>query len=219
MINHSSLAALMAGMLFATASQAQSISINFDTLSSGTPANLGAPTGVSFGEAAWSPEVDADGDVVAGTERWRLFEGSSPILVRNPSFYDRGSAPSGLVALDGVFQPTLIRFSSPQMLARFSVTLDKDTYGDPGATIEFYRVGSAGNTLLASIPANQTSPGFTAALAAPVSGVDMVLLPSGALYDNIQYSSIPEPSSVALSLVGLAGFGAFLFLRRASAQR
>jgi hypothetical protein len=219
MINHSSLAALVAGLLFATASQAQSISITFDALSSGTPANLAAPAGVSFGEATWSPDLDADGDVIAGTERWRLFEGSSPILVRNPSFYDRGSAPSGLVALDGVFQPTLIRFSSPQMLARFSVTLDKDTYGDPSAAIEFYRVGSAGNTLLASIPANQTSPGFTAALAAPVSGVDMVLLPSGALYDNIQYSSIPEPSSVALSLVGLAGFGTFLFLRRTSVQR
>jgi hypothetical protein len=50
-------------------------------------------------------------------------------------------------------------------MAQFSVTLDKDAYGDPSATIEFYRVGSAGNTLLASIPANQTSPGFTAALA------------------------------------------------------
>jgi hypothetical protein len=56
-------------------------------------------------------------------------------------------------------------------------------------------------------------------LAAPISGVDMVLLPSGALYDNIQYSSIPEPSSVALSFVGLAGLGALLVLRRASAQR
>jgi hypothetical protein len=56
-------------------------------------------------------------------------------------------------------------------------------------------------------------------LAAPISGVDMVLLPSGALYDNIQYSSIPEPSSVALSLVGLAGFGTLLFRRRASVQR
>ena len=219
MINHSFPAALMAGLLLATASQAQSISITFDALNSGTPANQAAPTGVSFGEASWSPDLDTDGDVIAGTERWRLFDSSSPILVRNPAFYDRGSAPSGLVALDGVFQPTLVRFSSPQMLAQFSVTLDKDTYGDPGAMIEFYRVSSTGNTLLASIPANQTSPGFTAALAAPISGVDMVLLPSGALYDNIQYSSIPEPSSVALSLVGLAGFGALLFRRRASAQR
>ena len=45
------------------------------------------------------------------------------------------------------------------------------------------------------------------------------VLPSGALYDNIQYSSIPEPSSVALSLVGLAGFGALFLRRRASVQR
>ena len=219
MINHRLPATLAAVLLIATGSRAQSISITFDALNSGTPANLAAPTGVGFGEAAWSPDLDADGDGIAGTERWRLFEGSSSILVRNPSFYDRGSAPSGLVALDGVFQPTLMRFSSPQMLAQFSVTLDKDTYGDTGATIQFFRVDSMGNTLLGSIPANQTSPGFTAALAAPINGVDMILLPSGALYDNIQYSSIPEPDSVSLGLVGLTGLGALLFLRRTSVRR
>jgi hypothetical protein len=39
------------------------------------------------------------------------------------------------------------------------------------------------------------------------------------LYDNIRYSSVPEPGSIALTLVGFAGFGTFLFLRRNSANR
>lgn len=211
--------ALVAGLLLAAAAQAQSYTINFDNLTSGTSANLAAPSGVSFGEGTWSPDYDSEGDVIAGTDRWRLFDGAGNILVRNPAFYDRGSAPSGLVALDGVFQPTIMSFSSPQMMAQFSVTLDNDTYGDSGTMIEFYRVSSSGNTLLASIPADQTSPGFTAALAAPVSGVDMIVLPSGALYDNIRYSSVPEPGSIALTLAGFAGFGTLLFLRRNSAKR
>ncbi len=218
-MNIHSKAALVTGVLLASAAHAQSYSINFDSLNSGTPANQAAPAGVSFGEGTWSPDYDSEGDVIAGTERWRLFDGASPVLVRNPSFYDRGTAPSGLLALDGVFQPTLMKFTSPQLLAVFSVTLDKDTYGDPGATIQFYKSGPTGNTLLASIPANQAVPGFTAALAAPVSGVDMVLLPSGALYDDIKYSSVPEPGSIGLGLLGLAGLGAVSFLRRSSAKR
>jgi len=209
-MNHPISVALATALLLAASASAQSYSISFDTLGSGAPANLAAPTGVSFGEATWSPDYDSEGDAIAGTERWRLFDGASPVLVRNPSFYDRGTAPSGLVALDGVFQPTLMRFNSPQMLAQFSVTLDKDTYGDPGATIQFYKVGTSGNTLLASIPANQASPGFTAALAAPVSGVDMVVLPAGALYDDIRYSSVPEPGSTVLFIIGLSGLTLFL---------
>jgi hypothetical protein len=209
--------ATAAALLLATAASAQSYSISFDTLNSGTPANLAAPSGVSFNEGTWSPDYDTEGDAIAGTERWRLFDGANPILVRNPSFYDRGTAPSGVVALDGVFQPTLMRFSSPQMLAQFSVTLDNDTYGDPAATIQFYRVGMTGNTLLGSIPANQASAGFTAALAAPISGVDMVVLPAGALYDDIRYSSVPEPGSTALCILGISGLA--LFLRRSRADR
>jgi len=216
-MKHPILVAIATSLLLATAAGAQSYSISFDTLNSGAPANLAAPSGVSFSEATWSPDYDTEGDAIAGTERWRLFDGASPILVRNPSFYDRGTAPSGVVALDGVFQTTLMRFSSPQMLAQFSVTLDKDTYGDPAATIQFYKVGTAGNTLLASIPANQASPGFTAALAAPISGVDMVVLPAGALYDDIRYSSVPEPGSTALCILGLSGLA--LFLRRRRADR
>lgn len=216
-MNHPIPVALATALLLAASASAQSYSISFDTLGSGAPANLAAPTGVSFGEGTWSPDYDSEGDAITGTERWRLFDGASPVLVRNPSFYDRGTAPSGLVALDGVFQPTLMRFSSPQMLAQFSVTLDKDTYGDPGATIQFYKVGATGNTLLASISANQASPGFTAALGAPVSGVDMVVLPAGALYDDIRYSSVPEPGSLALGLTGFVGLGSLVFLRRRSA--
>ena len=90
-MNHPIQTALAAALLLAQVAQAQSYSITFDSLNSGTPANLAAPIGVSFGEGTWSPDYDSDGDAIQGTERWRLFDGASPILVRNPTFYDRGS--------------------------------------------------------------------------------------------------------------------------------
>jgi MYXO-CTERM domain-containing protein len=39
------------------------------------------------------------------------------------------------------------------------------------------------------------------------------------LYDDIKYSSVPEPGSIGLGLLGLAGLGAVSFLRRSSAKR
>lgn len=193
----------LALLLAAVASaHAQSYDVDFDSLNPGDAANLAAPPLIRFDEASFSPDYDPDGDVIPGTDRWRVAYGAPDVLVQSPSLYDRGTAPSGLLALDGVFQPTLVRFSQPVSLTAFSVTLDNDSYGDPAARIEFYGTSGGGSTLLGWIPADQSQPGFTASLGTQLDGVDAVLLPSGALYDNLNLKVVPEPGTVALAALG-----------------
>ena len=134
----------------------------------------------------------------------------------NPADYGRGLAPSGALALDSVFQPTLLRFSSPQNLQTFSITLDRDPLGESVSTINFYSVGTDSNSLLGSISVNQTIPGFIGSLSSPLKGVDMIVLPSGALYDNISFSgsAVPEPAESALAALGLCSWGLWAFVRR-----
>lgn len=209
----------VAGAILATSSQAQSTRIEFDSLASGDPANLAAPSFLQFNEGTFSPDYDADGDVIPGSERWRILDGAAPIVVRDPQSYDRGIAPSGTLALDSVFQPTLINFTSRQLLTEFSVTLDNDSYGDPNAVIQFFSAGADGNSLLASIPVDQTVPGFTAKLDRSLSDVDTIVLPSGALYDNVSLSVVPEPGKQALALVGAGALGIALLRRKGAKSR
>jgi hypothetical protein len=119
-----------------------------------------------------------------------------------------------LLALDGVFQPTLLTFGSRVALTEFSVTLDNDSYGDAAARIEFYRTSASGNTLLGWIPADQAQPGYTAQLAGTLADVDAVLLPAGALYDNFKVQVVPEPGTVAMVCVGSAALIGSAWRRR-----
>lgn len=193
-------AALATCALVAAASlHGQSFTFNFDSLADGAAANLAVPAGTSFEVGTFTPDLDIDGDAIPGSERWRIDLFAAPVVVRDPQFYDRGAAPSGPNALDAVFDPTLLVFSAPQSLLNFSVTLDNDSFGDSAAVIEFYSVGANSNTLLASIPIDQTTPGLIASLSVPVAGVDMVVLPAGAMYDNISYTAVPEPSTYAFA--------------------
>ncbi|MEI6343451.1 MAG: PEP-CTERM sorting domain-containing protein [Verrucomicrobiota bacterium] len=215
----STLSAAVAALALASSAVAQSTLMQFDALGSGDAANLAAPSYLKFNEGTFSPDYDADGDVILGSERWRVAADASPIVVRDPAFYDRGTAPSGSLALDGVFQPTLINFDSRQSLTEFSVTLDNDAFGDPSAQILFYTVGTAGNSLLAILPVNQTVPGFTATLTQPLSDVDMIVLPSGALYDDVRLAVVPEPGTTAMALVGAGVLGVLLVRRNRSVSR
>jgi hypothetical protein len=206
---------LAAALLLAAATTgavAQSFSIGFDALSEAAPANGAAPSLVSFGVGTFSPNLDGEGDAIPGTERWRLLGSAGPVVVLDPQFYGRGVAPSAPRALDSVFDTTLMLFTSRQAVTSFSVTLDQGGFGFSDMFIELYQVGATTNTLLASIPVDQTIPGFVATLSAPVAGVDMVVLPAGSLYDNLNFTAVPEPADYAL--VGSGLLGAIALLRR-----
>ncbi len=206
-------AALLTG---ASHLNAQSFNFGFDGLADGANADLGAPAGVTFRVGTFSPDLDSEGDAIPGSDRWTVDDSAGPVAVRNPSFYDRGAAPSNPNALDSVFDTSLMLFSSPQSLSAFSVTLDLDTFGDNPVSIEFYSIGASANTLLGSISVDQNTPGFLATFSGSLAGVDMIVLPSGALYDSFSYTAVPEPGTYAFVSAGLlCGFG---LLRRRFAR-
>ena len=208
---------IAASAVFAAAAslQAQSFLIDFDSVSDGASANLAAPSGVSFGIGTFSPNLDSEGDVIPGTSRWQVDTSAGSPVVRNPSFYDRGAAPSAPNALDAVFETVLVRFGSSMALSNFSIALDNDSFGTDGVAIEFYSVGATANTLLASIAIDQSIPGLIASLSTPITGVDMVVLPSGALYDSLAFTVVPEPSEWAVAAAGMMGVIAWMRSRRA----
>jgi hypothetical protein len=191
-------------VLTAGAAQAQNYFLNFDAGLSGSSANAQAPVGLSFHYGALVPDLDEYGDPIPGTDRWQIDTSAPDVTVQNPMFYDRGPAPSPFNALDSVFSPTLLLFSAPQNLSSFSLVLDNDTFGTPGLFIEFYASSPTMDTLLASLPINQLTPGFIASIGA-VSGVNKIVLPGGALYDNLSFSVVPEPATGALLGLGILG--------------
>ncbi len=171
----------------------------FDSVPSGSPANLAAQPGISFEPAVFLPLLDGEGVPVPGTEAWRVDGSAGPVTVENPLTYDRGAAPSGPNALNAVFQPVLIDLASPTVIRQFAMSLDADTLGDRAAVVTFW---DSGDNLLGSVTLNQRTPLLEVNEALDLSGVTTVVLPAGAFYDNLRISSIPEPGPVLLVLAG-----------------
>lgn len=189
---------------------ALAFTIDFDGVASGATANSAAPAGVSFVEAELVTQTDEFGDEIPGSERWQPASfGAADVLVQNPDtfaggFY--GPAPSGTNALDARSAPVLMQFAGGIDLAGFSVTLDNSSFGNLTPSV-FLFLDAAGS-ILATLDSDQTVPGFIASLNTPLSDVSSILLPSGALYDNLNVSAVPVPPSFSLlfSAVGALGF-------------
>jgi hypothetical protein len=177
--------------------------LNFDSLPTGTQANLFAPIGLDIEFGVYGPSLDGFGDPILGTDHWSI-DGSAPsVLAESPLSYSRGTAPSPANALNALDQTVLFLFDAPIDVTHFSTVLDNSTFGNLGTqNIDFY---DASDTLLFSLPTNQSTPGFNADYDGLISGVSKVVLPGNAFYDNVNV--VPEPSA-AVSLLG--GFGLLL---------
>ena len=171
----------------------------FDTLNPGDPANFASAAGIHFEPAVFAPSLDAFGDPIPGTDHWRVDYSAPPVTVANPEVYGGGPAPSPLLALDAYLQPTLVVLPAPGSLADFRFVLDGGTFG---SLLDVLFLNASGQVLL-SLPVDQTQPYFAFA-SGPVADVASVLLPAGALYDNL---AVPETNtSAAAALLILAGF-------------
>ena len=212
------LAAAFAAVL-ATSASAQIIStFNFDSVANGATANLFNTSKVSFHPAHYVPFFDSFGDPLAGSDHWEIDVVNDtlfPVTAENPLDYGRGVAPSGTNALQALFQPVLLRFDATYNLQSFSFTLDNDTFGAV-APVAF--ITSTGTVLELSI--NQAIAGLSFSTAG-VSGINGIVLPGGAFYDNIAINAlpvgaspaVPEPSTYGL-LAALLALGGAAWRRR-----
>lgn len=137
---------------------------------------------------------------------------AGPVVAGNP--FDSGLGdPIDGNALNAELSPVLFTFAGPVTISDFSATLDNSEFGTPpffGTAIEFYGMD---NTLIGSIAIDQTIAGFVALGTEPFEGVKSILFSSGAFYDNISMTVVPEPSTAAL-LAGAAMLGLAALRRR-----
>jgi hypothetical protein len=135
---------------------------------------------------------------------------SSPIdpITETPSNTGYGSSTTNN-ALFGINEPILIIFADSFDIATFSIFLDESTMGNLFATpIEFY---DANGSLITSIDTFQNVPNYEAT-GTGINGVKSIVLPSGAMYDNLTItgSAVPEPAAALLGGLGTLG----LLIRR-----
>jgi hypothetical protein len=197
------LAAVVA--MAASPAGAQNYLLNFDAGLPGSLANAQAPAGLSFQYGELQELTDSYGDPT-GVFNWGVDLTAPAVTVENPNYYGYGTAPSPQLALDSVFSPTLLLFSTPQDLGSFGLTLDNSTFGTLGlVNIEFYRsVAGGADLLLGTVAIDQTIPGQVISYGA-LSGVDKIVLPAGALYDDVNIAVVPEPATATLFGLGMLG--------------
>jgi len=202
---------VVGGLLLGSAAgraDAATVYLNFDSIASGAPANdAAAGQGFRFDLATYLPEYDAYGDPIPGTEAYRIDpEPFDLVRATNPANRGYGNAPSPLNALDALDQGVLLTFTSPQDVAVFTTTLDLSTFGFPGA-FDIVFQDPAGNAL-SLLPTQQSVPGFVASAPGTLSNVSSIYLPSGAYYDNLGFTTVPEPLAVVLAGIALAAVAA-----------
>lgn len=205
------------GAAMAQGASAATLTLNFDNAASGSDVNLSVPAAIRFYNAALLPDQDEWGDDIPGSEKWQIDPSvSDPVVVLNPSTVDYGSAPSGTNALDARWSPLLMHFDSAIELTGFSVTLDNSTFGTIGMQ-ELVFLG-ANKSVLGILGLDQTQPGYVGSWTGTLAGVQEILLPSGAFYDNLTITStspVPVPAALPLLLSAFAALGALRIRRPA----
>jgi PEP-CTERM motif len=187
---------------------------DFDGITPVTTTGTALPTGVTL-QNAYYETVDSNGDLLAAPG-FQNDPMSTLVLVSDPSLSGYGIATTGK-ALDATNNPMLFTFSSALNISNFSVNLDNSTLGNIrqsggnpafSTNILFY---NAADTLIGFIGVDQQVAGFSVSDTNTYNNVSKVLLPSGAFYDNVNFTAqmVPEPSSL-----GLAALSAFVLFRR-----
>ena len=202
---------LCASVFGASAAQA-SYYFNFDGVTAGTTANAAIGTAfpnVSFANAVFAPNLDIYGSDIPGTEHWQVdADPTTPaVIVENPLSYSRGAAPSGTNALNALWQPVLMQFSTPINLSSFAATQENSSFGLL-APAHLLFLDSAG-AVLKDVAFDQTIPGFTITTGAFSGNVSSIVLPSGKFYDNmnVNVSAVPIPAAWVLLSSGLMFLG------------
>ncbi|MDB6079698.1 MAG: uncharacterized protein JWO82_3445 [Akkermansiaceae bacterium] len=185
---------------------------DFDGSDVATTTGTALGTTVTVQGAYWET-LDDNGDPLA-TPGFRP-DVTATVTAADPNVFGYGPAISGK-AIDGTNGPLLFNFTVAQTISNFGITLDNSTFGnipttggDPafGTNILFY---DAADNLIGFIPVDQTVSGFTVNDASTFANVSKIVLPSGAYYDNMNFTAVPEPAALAL-----AGLGTLLaFVRR-----
>ena len=192
--------AFLAGAMLSMAAA----TLGFDSLPAGSNADPALANSyglgqVSFSYASFGPSLDpATGDAAPGTEHWGTdFSAGIPaVSVANPILFGRGSAPSGVNALNALDQPVLLYFNGSS-LQSFKATLDRSTRtGNASPFQEVLYLNDAGTVVKSQTI--DTSKSLATFQAPALEGVSMVVLPGGKFYDNLAIVTIPEPGTLAL---------------------
>lgn len=203
-----------------SAQAAYTVTLDFDTVASGTSANayldsLGL-SGMRFVDGAIADDAPIYDDIgnLLNDGAFHWVAGTHTVLAKND-----GTAVSGSNVLWDDHAPILLQFATPIDIEAFSVQQDNSNYGWFFATLSF--LDSTGHVIAGkNVDYTQFGqPGYTIS-SGPVSGVSAILLPALKSYDNLTLSTttpVPEPSTWWLGLGSLAVLGA-LTRRHKAAQ-
>jgi hypothetical protein len=213
----------IAAITLASASAQAAVTIDttftFDAVASGTEANLAigsANSLIRFDNAKLFDDLDVNGDPIPGQFHWGIDTDDTipAVTVDNPVDFWRNAAPSGINALNTAYGPVLLSFSTPLTLSTFSFTLENTTFGMPSADVLFL---DATGHILQTFSFQQDLSGATFQISSIAPNISAIVLPSGKFVDDVHIatSAVPEPSGVALALLGMGTVGAFIRRRRA----